>query len=183
MEVKPKLLFLDDRTKRIMAVNRAKDYSSFDVTIVTNVKECLRHLSRYDWDVVSLDHDLNGDDFQDPDDIASGMEIVRYIKKTSWPVQRKRPTFYVHSSNMFAANLMVEELASMGFNAYWHMFEVPNIEAPKKTEVPEPIDIPEWKFRGYGVCKACPYPLQYQKQVDINGDCKDCYDREARQCA
>jgi len=120
---KPKLLFVDDRTKRIHYA--LTEYSpEYDVTIATCVPEALRALSREEWDVVSLDHDLNGHDFEDPDTPTCGMEIVRYIAKTIrsadyWIQQfsRKPPVFWIHSSNLFAAHLMTASLQSMYFEA------------------------------------------------------------------
>ena len=111
------MLFVDDRTKRIhYALN---NYPEFDVTIATCVPEALRQMSKQDWDVISLDHDLNGHDFQDPDTPTCGMEIVRYIGKTGWPPQRKKPEFWAHSSNLFAAHLMVISLIELGYYAYY----------------------------------------------------------------
>lgn len=121
-EKKMKLLFLDDRTKRIHSALR-KYSDRFDVTIVTNVKECLRYLSNEDWDEVRLDHDLNGDDFQDPTSILSGMEVVRYIEKTGWPDGKKKPIFRVHSSNVFASFLMVKRLQALDLIAVWERYE------------------------------------------------------------
>lgn len=115
---KPRMLFVDDRTKRLeyaLSVY-AKEY---DVTIATNVPEALRQMSRQDWDVIDLDHDLNGHDFEDPDTPTCGMEIVRYIGKTGWPVQLRKPTFWVHSSNLFAAHLMTTTLSEYGFDAWY----------------------------------------------------------------
>lgn len=114
---KAKLLFVDDRTKRIHFA--LANYSEFDVTVATNVKETLRLMSRHDWDVISLDHDLTGVDFEDPDTPTCGMEIVRYICKTGWPPSRKKPVFWVHSSNLFAAHLMVVTLTEAGHEAWY----------------------------------------------------------------
>jgi len=114
---KQKMLFVDDRSKRIH--HALTEFSPlYDVTIASNVPEALRAMSREYWDVVSLDHDLNGHDFQDPDTPTCGMEIVRYIQKTGWPPQRQKPIFWIHSSNLFAAHLMVVTLISMGFDAW-----------------------------------------------------------------
>lgn len=113
---KPKLLFVDDRTKRIeFALSAFPDY---DVTIATCVPEALRQLCRQEWDFVSLDHDLNGHDFQDPDTPTCGMEIVRYIIKTGWPGELEKPIFWIHSSNLFAAHLMITTLMRNGHKAY-----------------------------------------------------------------
>ena len=115
---KPKLLFVDDRTKRI--VHALNEYSEMcDVTIATNVPEALRQLCMQDWAVVSLDHDLCGNDFEEPESPTCGMAIVRYIVKCGWPPQRKIPEFWIHSSNLFAAHLMVVTLTEAGFNAWY----------------------------------------------------------------
>lgn len=102
---KPKMLFVDDRSKRIHAALR-KYSAEYEVTIAPNVPEALRLLSGNDWDVVSLDFDLDGNDFGDPDSKTCGMEIIRYIEKTPWPEKKRVPDFVLHSSNLFAAELM-----------------------------------------------------------------------------
>lgn len=133
------MLFVDDRTKRIhYALDEySKDY---DVTIATCVPEALRQLSKEKWDVVSLDHDLNGHDFQDPDTPTCGMEIIRYIAKTGWPPSIPQPKFWVHSSNLFAAHLMTVELKKLGFNASYRpiRYKVENMKYDKETGLPIP---------------------------------------------
>ena len=124
----PKMLFLDDRTKRIETAMRLYA-GKYDLTIVTNVKECLRYLCNQAWDIVSLDHDLDGDDFQNPDDTASGMEVVRYIVKCDWNVKYARPFVWVHTCNLFAANLMIHSLHAAGISAIhrpfnWKQYQV-----------------------------------------------------------
>jgi hypothetical protein len=109
-----KILFLDDRSKRIHSA--IKKFANDDLTIVTNVKECLRFLSEEEWDVVYLDHDLGGEEFCDPDSPTCGMEIVRYIGKTEYPIKKKWPEFIIHSSNVFAATLMEDGLDELGFS-------------------------------------------------------------------
>lgn len=111
---RPKMLFVDDRWKRIQyaLTEYGKEY---EVVIAPNFYEAMRQLCAQDWDVVDLDHDLNGCDFQDPDSPTCGMEIVRYIEKTGWPKHRHEPEFWIHSSNAFAANLMISHLHGMGF--------------------------------------------------------------------
>lgn len=107
---KPKMLFVDDRSKRIHSALR-KYGDEFDVTIAPNVPEALRLLSSQSWKIVSLDADLDGNDFVFPDSQFSGMEIVRYIKRTKWP-KGMAPSFIIHSSNEFVAELMYQELYS-----------------------------------------------------------------------
>ena len=116
------MLFLDDRTKRIEAA-REQYRDQYDLTIVTNVPECLRYLSREDWELVSLDFDLGGCDFVDPNSPTCGMEVIRYLEKTRWPDRKIPPRFIIHSSNVFAAGLMKDHLRKMGFVADDNLFE------------------------------------------------------------
>lgn len=118
-----KLLFVDDRSKHIHSALR--QYSDeYEVTIACNVKEALRAMARNDFDVISPDHDLTGVDFEDPDSPICGMEIVRYIEKTGWPDNKpQKPKFWIHSSNLFAAHLMVTRLRAMYFFAVGIQFK------------------------------------------------------------
>lgn len=108
---KPKLLFVDDRSKRIHAALKryGKDY---EVTIAPNVPEALRLLSAQEWDIVSLDFDLDGNDFNDPDSKTCAMEIIRYLQKTVWGA-RKVPEFLIHTHNNFGASLLVRGIYSI----------------------------------------------------------------------
>lgn len=118
---KPKMLFVDDRTKRIQYA--LTHFPNLDVTIATNVPEALRQMVRQNWAFISLDHDLAGHDFEDPDTPTCGMAIVRYIVKTGWPPQLVKPQFWIHSSNLFAAHLMITTLQNAGHVAFWQKIE------------------------------------------------------------
>jgi CheY-like chemotaxis protein len=115
------MLFVDDRSKRMHAALK-KYVGVFALTVCSNVPEALRYLSQQEWDVVSLDFDLNGHDFQDPDDPTCGMEIVRYIGKTGWPF-KKYPHIVLHSSNAFGRKLMAYNLEALGFVVEEQRFE------------------------------------------------------------
>jgi len=182
----PRMLFLDDRTKRIEAA-RKKYAQLYDVTYVHNAKECLRYLCKKGWDIVSLDHDLNGDDFQDPDDVTSGMEVVRYIAKTTKLIESNAgsPEFWIHSSNIFAAQLMLDTLNSIGIKAYYRKFEYDDeikFGNAKVSYTPEKLDkLPHWESDlGERVknCSSCG-DLCY---LDKNNQCFDCWHREMKQC-
>jgi hypothetical protein len=43
--------------------------------------------------------------------------------KTGWPSKFRKPEVWVHSSNLFAAELMLSVFQSMNFSAYYHKFE------------------------------------------------------------
>lgn len=117
---KLKILFVDDSSKRIHTA--LLKYADMDCRIAPNVQEALRLMSHEEWDVISLDHDLNGFDFQDSNEKSSGMEIVRYIAQYGWPEKLKRPEIIVHSSNAFAATAMVDTLLACQMDARWAPF-------------------------------------------------------------
>lgn len=140
----PKMLFVDDRSKRIhwALENYSKEY---EVTIATCVPEALRLLCSQPWNVVSLDHDLNGYDFQDPETPTCGMEIVRYIQKCGgWPEQHfgtgynnpilHKPEFWIHSKNIFASHLMIVSLQDMDLKAFHKpvIYKTENIQYDEK---------------------------------------------------
>lgn len=115
-----KILFVDDRWKRIQWAQENYKLPIYELFIAPNVKEALRLLCSEEFDVVSLDHDLTGIDFEDPDTPTCGMEIVRYIAKCGWPDNKPRPIFRIHSSNLFAVHLMTVFLHEMGFSAHYY---------------------------------------------------------------
>jgi len=179
----PKMLFLDDSTKRIESARR-QYAGKYDLTVVTTAKECLRYLCRQQWDVVSLDHDLGGIDFQDPDDNTSGMEVVRYISKTGWPINEyKVPVVWIHSSNLFAANKMISLLLVGGVHAYFRRFEY-DIEPEKnffdgKKTATIPVSNKNWEGHSIYKCTSC----KFEKLVNKDCQCKSCYQREITQCS
>lgn len=128
------MLFVDDRTKRIHWAAGYYPQNGYEVTIACNVPEALRLMSRNEYDVISLDHDLNGHDFDDPESTGCGMEILRYIEKCGgWPEWRpsgneidhartipsKHPVIWVHTSNLFAGHLMIATANRLNLNAFW----------------------------------------------------------------
>lgn len=125
---KPNLLFVDDRSKRL---HYALDVHglAYNVTLAPCVPEALRLLSAQEWTVVSLDHDLMGHDFEDPETPTCGMAIIRYIEKCGgWPGKlwpKKIPEFWIHSSNLFASHLMITKLLGMGIQGYYRPIKYP----------------------------------------------------------
>jgi len=134
---KKNMLFVDDRSWRL---HYALDIFSdqYKVTLAPNVPEAMRLLVSQNWDVVSLDHDLTGVSFEDPDTPTCGMAIVRYIEKTGWPNRLEKPTFHIHSDNLFAAHLMITTLNKIGLSAYYMPISKPK-ENMKYDEKGNPL--------------------------------------------
>ena len=176
----PRMLFLDDRTKRIESARKQYE-GKYELTIVTNAKECLRYLCREEFDIVSLDHDLDGNDFQDPDCVTSGMEVVRYIAKCGGFLTGTHiPEFWIHSSNLLAANLMSAYLLKADIPSYYRRFEYgdeKNFGDAKPSHKPEPVE-DKWKWFHIDTCISC----DIYTGCDKNKQCHECYKREMKQC-
>lgn len=141
--MKLKLLFVDDRSKRIHSA-LVKYGDDFDVRIAPSVKETLRLISAENWDIVSLDHDLNGEDFQNPDERTCGMEIVRHVVHYGWPWPVK-PVFVVHTKNIFSGHVMTQALRDAGYYASYvpYNYDESVIEwMPFYTRTNEPLPKP-----------------------------------------
>lgn len=112
------VLFVDDRAKRIDWAIR-QYYSTNNLIIAPNVPEALRAISSVQWkldDLISMDHDLNGSDFQSAEEKTCGMEIIRHLGESDyWRVLRdKSIQVVIHSSNEMGAIHMQNTLRMFG---------------------------------------------------------------------
>ena len=168
----PRMLFLDDSTKRIESAR--EQYSNlYDVTYVHTTKECLRYLCRETYDILSLDHDLGGIDFQDPNDVTSGMEVVRYLEECDAGETIDETEVWVHSSNLFAANAMIKRLNDLGMKAYYKRFQY----GDKKESANRPLLPTEDKWVSNHHKAYCP-SCGNLTILDTDYKCHDCYLRE-----
>ena len=121
---KQRVLFLDDRGKRIMSAVD-KWYKYCDLFIVTTAKEAIKQISLKEWDYISLDYDLNFDEFTPPYLPGNGMEVVRYICEHAefFKTERLLPRIIIHSANPATASLMVERLREAGFEAIYERWQ------------------------------------------------------------
>lgn len=102
-----KKLILEDNPQRIAHFRREFPKSS----IVETVQEAIDALQEWDWDYLSLDHDLGGEVFVDNARPDCGMEVVR------WLVENKPPIRHVtiHTANRGASERMYAALVEAGY--------------------------------------------------------------------
>lgn len=118
------LLFLDDNDYR---KQRARQIWPA-CTVVDNVPDCIKALELREWVTVSLDHDLNQEEYVNSNRTDCGMEVVRYIVS-------HRPSItecIVHSHNEPAAIRMAVALTSAGYNVYRKRFGEGDLWTPKR---------------------------------------------------
>lgn len=111
------ILFLDDDKDRQKAFKKKIS----NACIVSNVQECIDALSSgEEWDIVFLDHDLEGETFVDSERKDCGMEVARWIKEKQ-PFIRQ---IIVHTLNTQAGEAMTQFLVDAEYRTSYIPFTV-----------------------------------------------------------
>jgi hypothetical protein len=109
------ILFLDDdpaRQKKFRSNNPS-------AAIVSTAKACIEALQLQAWDIVHLDHDLDGT-YNDPAGENTGSEVVRWIFANKPIVGR----FVVHTYNEHVWKDMLKVLKQAGYKARYVPFKM-----------------------------------------------------------
>jgi hypothetical protein len=115
-EPESRILFLDDDP------HRAETFLAwYPMAVwVQTSQECIAHLA-HGWHEVHLDHDLGGEIYVDPERSDCGMEVVRWLAaELREPLRETR--FVIHSHNVEAARIMVQNLRQTGYEARYRPF-------------------------------------------------------------
>lgn len=101
-----RVLFLDDDPQRHREFKRDIGTNG---DFVYTAEECIEKLKSNTYDVVSLDHDLGGETFVDPNGKNTGMEVVRFLEANALP----QKLIVCHSYNTGAAPEMAKRLNAL----------------------------------------------------------------------
>lgn len=115
-----KFLFLDDSVYRSKQIQINFPF----VYICETVQQTISLLPTLSWDVVSLDHDLEGKMFVDSSDKNCGMEVVRYLCDNKYLMQIDK--IIIHSFNKFVTQEMYTCLMRKHYNVYLKPFKIEN---------------------------------------------------------
>lgn len=112
-------LILDDNPVRyphLIEVAMSLCYPYCDkIVIVSTSKRAIDELSKEkEWNIIMLDHDLDGSLFLAGDAVNTGFEVAKYIKNN----HVKYNACIVHTSNDYVIKKMMEELKGTG-NFYY----------------------------------------------------------------
>jgi len=120
------VLILEDAQYRIKDFRSALPFAK----IVKDVDSCIEQLEKQGWDLLFLDHDLDGQAFVDPQEYNTGSEVVRWIVKNKPEIGR----IIVHTHNSEVAVDMVVELLRTGYKVERKKFLSLNLEQFVPTE-------------------------------------------------
>ena len=129
-----KILVLDDdpRDYRVSAyMDRfADNFPDATIVYVKTADECLGQMFLTDFDLVLLDHDLNGETFVDSDRCDCGAEVARWWN--SGGNKSIGASVVVHSKNVAGANVMTGLISgSVHIPAAWEKEKFETIEFVK----------------------------------------------------
>jgi CheY-like chemotaxis protein len=100
--IKLKVLLLEDDPYRIDKFKELFEEHKFEYRITEHAADCIRELKESKFDVIFLDHDLNGKQIEyDEDDC--GTVVAEWINKN--PVKGR---IIIHSMNIFAVERMLK---------------------------------------------------------------------------
>jgi len=80
--------------------------------------QCIEQLKSATWDIVFLDHDLEGEIYVDSSRDDCGMEVVRWIVENEPEIKK----VIVHTHNTKAGCLMEEALLDAGYDVEYRKF-------------------------------------------------------------
>lgn len=106
-----KVLFLDDDPTRHSYILRAIQGMPVELTAVTTADEAIRALDNNRFDLICLDHDLNGQSLV-PSGPGTGYEVAVHIARTA----NKEARVLIHSVNDAGTRKMIQ---AIGSNAEW----------------------------------------------------------------
>lgn len=101
-----KILFLDDDRKRaVFLMDNIPE--GFAVTWAKTAADAIAFLKNEKWDVVSLDHDLDGI-YQSPQHPNTGTTVAKYIEDNRKDLAYLQDHIIIHSYNVLAAAGMMQ---------------------------------------------------------------------------
>lgn len=100
-----RVLILEDSQERIDIFN--KNLVGNEFVIVSNASECIHKLVKEKWDVLFLDHDLDGRSFVDSLEDNTGYQVAKFLNQNK---EYKPKVIVIHSLNPAGAKNMQMEL-------------------------------------------------------------------------
>lgn len=112
-----KILILEDNQERI---NKFKElFKNQEVFIYSNICDAIASCGLYKFDVLLLDHDLDGRIWVDSREDNTGYTFVKHLIMQNL---QKEALIYIHSMNPIGANRMLNLLLDNGYDGIWIPF-------------------------------------------------------------
>lgn len=114
-----RILILEDNQTRIEKFKELFKYH--DIYLYSDVESAKEACKCMDFDVLWLDHDLNGKIWEDSSEENSGFQFVKWLVDNGL---QKNSLNYIHSMNPIGANKMLNYLLDNGYDGIWIPFHL-----------------------------------------------------------
>jgi CheY-like chemotaxis protein len=119
-----RILILEDNLERIEKFKIL--FKNQQVTFCNNINDAVAECLVYNFDVLWLDHDLNGKIWENSFKEETGYQFVKWLVDNQ---EQKKALIYIHSMNPIGANLMLNYLRDNGYDGIWIPFHLLKLEA------------------------------------------------------
>lgn len=109
-----RLLILEDNPQRMDAMKK-KIHGDAVVVVVETVEQAKKMLAEHKWDIVSLDHDLGGQEMLDSG-LGTGYEVALWLKEHP---EHQPPEIWLHSLNPVGRKNMANQLPNADECPFW----------------------------------------------------------------
>jgi len=118
-----KILLLEDNLERVEKFNIL--FKNHQVTHCDNIKDAKNACLNRVFDILWLDHDLEGKIWEDSFKEETGYQFVKWLVDNGY---QKNSLNYIHSMNPIGANLMLNYLKDNDYDGIWIPFHLLKLE-------------------------------------------------------
>jgi len=118
-----KILILEDNQERIEKFKIL--FKNHQITFCDNIDDASTACQKMTYDILWIDHDLNGKIWEDSFNYKTGYQFVKWMVDNGY---QKNSLNYIHSMNPIGANLMLNYLRDNNYDGIWIPFHLLKLE-------------------------------------------------------
>lgn len=112
------VLFLDDNYGRIREFQQLVTQKNWTVTVVNDAQPCITAMSENEYDIVFLDHDLEGRVYVPTYELNTGSEVARWIASDACRMKHDTKII-IHTLNEKGMEYMKALIESKGYECFY----------------------------------------------------------------
>jgi len=118
-----KILILEDNTIRIEKFELL--FKNQQLRIVQNVEDAITFCLSEEFQIMWLDHDLEGKIWEDSNKENTGYQFIKWLVDNE---KQRNSLIYIHSMNPIGASKMLNYLKDNGYDGIWIPFNLLKLE-------------------------------------------------------
>ena len=118
-----KILILEDNLLRIEKFKEL--FKNQELRIVQNVEDAITFCLSEEFQIMWLDHDLEGKIWEDSNKENTGYQFIKWLVDNE---KQRNSLIYIHSMNPIGASKMLNYLKDNGYDGIWIPFNLLKLE-------------------------------------------------------